>query len=120
MRVPLVTQSAVSAGVSPRLVQIDENLRMTELVVPAVAPNDSRLDFLRRHLRNQVDGKVRVDLPLGVRETGETVVVLVPNDASVGWLLGDVSGFGRGRDGGRRSQAAKDGACGARGKAEFG
>ncbi len=94
-----VAEPTIAASLRPGLVQVDVNLGVAELVVPAVAPHAPRLHLRRGYLVDQVDGEVWVDFPLGLDEPGEAVVVLVPDDAGVGFSLGDLAGLGSGCEG---------------------
>lgn len=69
------SKPAVAAGVGPRLVQVDVDLRMPLLEVGPVADGDVASHLDDRHLRNEVDGRKWLRL-LGQVLADETHVVL--------------------------------------------
>lgn len=73
----LETQSAVTAGMGSRLVQVDVHFGMSEMLVAASAKDDSFCALDDRLLGDQVDGPAWVDNLGGVLEARISVVILV-------------------------------------------
>lgn len=73
----LVSQSAVATRVRSRLVQVDVDFRMAEVLVAASACDDSLLALDDRLFGDQVDGPALVDDLSGIREANVPVVILV-------------------------------------------
>lgn len=73
----LISQSAVAARMCSRLVQVDVDFRVTEMLISACAGDNSFLAFDNRFFCNQVDGPVLVDNLSGIREANISVIILV-------------------------------------------
>lgn len=73
----LESQSAVATCVRSRLVQVDVDFRVAEVLVAASARHDSLLALDDRLFGDQVDGPALVDDLGGIREANVSVVILV-------------------------------------------
>lgn len=80
-------QAAVAAGMDARLIQVDEDLGMSEGAAAAVADDHALCAHLGRHLSDQIDGELRVHLLGSLREPHQSVVVLSESLSSVSDFL---------------------------------
>lgn len=88
-----VAETAVAASMCSRLVQVDVDFRMTQVLVTTIAPDHSFGTLDWRNFINEFDAPVFVDVTLGVCETDISVILLVENLSSVGFC-GEVATFG--------------------------
>lgn len=72
-----VTKTTISASMCSRLVQVDVDLRMTEMLISAVTPNYSFFAFDRRNFIDKLDTPVFVDVTFGVNEADISVIFLI-------------------------------------------
>lgn len=73
----LISQSAIAARMCSRLVQVDVDLWVTEMLVAACAGDNSLLAFDNRLFCNQVDSPALVDNLGGIREADISVIILI-------------------------------------------
>lgn len=72
-----ITKTAVSTGMSTWFIQIYVDLRMAEMSISTVAPNNSFSGFDWRNFINKLDSPVLIDVTLGVNETNISVILVI-------------------------------------------